>query len=376
MQQSTDLAVATKTAEEGFSQIRFDAALRERAGELVAGVDVSKLTLQQVLDIGRDTQLGLSHDMDALLGSFAKRDNLLVYEALDAIRKGWAGVNLEELEAEIKKANEPGWLRRWFASSASINRAKAAFVDKLSEMIRQKRETLESLVKEMEEQAKKEMEWLLGNMDKIDALANIYTRFLQNIAAPLLVIDQLLGVAGAHYTVLLTEAKESGDPIKKYEADQYGLLVEQIRNRRLILLYAYESVPYHLDTIGAAKQATANTFIEISSSLVQQLNDTKSAAIKWALLVVIENAQEGDKLRQQMATLLMRHGVNVLDRVALVAAKTPYERRLADAQLLTALNQSFFEVQRKLNDICERGRLGFKEAEKLLGNARQPLLAA
>ncbi len=381
MQQKSgsDLVVATATAQDGFSRNRFDDSLRRQAEETVAGIDLSKLSLQQVLDIGREAQQNLSRDMDTLLGSFEKQDNLLVYEALNAIQKGWQGVNLGELEADIEKARAPGLFGRMlraFASSSRLERMRAAFADKLGAMIRQKRETLLNLVKEMEEQAKQEMGWLIKNMDKLDSLAAGYIRFLESLALPLLVIDLLLETAGTYHAGLLAQTKMSDDPVKKYQADQYGVLVEQIRNRRLILLYAYESIPYHLDTIGAAKQATANTFVEISSSLLQQLNDTKSAVAKWALLVVIENAQTGEALRKQTAELLMKHGIGVLDRVALIAAKKPYERRLADAQLLVALNQSFFEIQRKLNDVYEKGKLGFKEAENLLNHARQPLLTA
>ena len=345
--------------------------------------DPANLTLQAALCIGREAENQLSTHLNQVLAEFNSDNSPFVFEAFKELQKGIKAANLEELESKIKSAkasSAKGFFAKVFGSGSNsvLSNKLSDFTASLSAMLQGKKESLLNLVQEMEKGAERESEALLKTMSRFDELANSYLGTVDDFALGVLYIDGVLAKTKGYVQKLKEDLGESDDIVKKFQISQYEDLVTHLHNRRLLLLNAYNNTPVQLDVITTGKQAAANTFIEVSTSLIQQLNGVKSALASWAMLITIENSQAGDILRRKIAEDLIKYGVVALDRVAVIAAETPYQRRLADAELLLAMRQGITSIQGRVLEIESVGRKSFQKAEQLLIESRnaatKPLL--
>jgi hypothetical protein len=348
-----------------------------KAAQQLANFDPSKLTLQGVLQIGQDTEKKLARHLDLVLEEFNAENSPFVFGAFKELQDGIKAANLQELEQKIKEAKTPGFFGSVFRAlglGSGLSKKKIIeFANNLSHLLKGKRETLLDLVKKMEESAKSEVSALLTSLDRMDGLAKGHLETIDDFAVAILYIEGVLQKTKVYVKSLEEEVNGSEDVAKQFNLKQYKALLVQLENRRLVLLNEYENTPLQLDTIALAKEAAANTFTEIANTLMQGLNATKSGLAKWAILVTIENSQAGNELRHEIAKMLLEHGVTILDRVAIAAASTPYERRLADAELLLAMRTGVACIQAKVVEVDRLGRDQFKRAENLLLESRKML---
>lgn len=344
-----------------------------RARELVAEFDPVGLTLQEILMIGQEQERIRAADLDRVLSQFTAENSPFVFKAFEELQKGIQEANLDELEERIRTARKPGFFGNVFGSAT---KRMLSFTREFDSLLKGKRDSLLELVRKMETEAQKETEALIRTIKQTDEVANGFLATVDGLALQVMYIDGALEKARGQLQSLRAEIGDADDVARRYRLKEYEYLVVQLENRRLILMNSYERTPTDLEMLATTKQTAANTFVEIANSLMMQLNGVKTALVQWSMLATIESSQLGDEARRRVAEQLFRHGVVVLDRLAIVAASTPYERRLADAQLLVSVRSGVAAIQQKVLAIEEEGRRKFGEAEQLLLESRKILLPA
>ncbi len=345
--------------------------LAARAQELVAGFNPEALTLQDIFRIGRTEEMDRAKKLDEILALYNEENSPYVYNAFTALQKGIKEANLDDIEMRIQTVKKPGFIGSLFGS---FEKRAGKFVQDFGSLLNGKRKTLLELVDRMEREAEKESEILLMTLKQLDAVAAGLLANVDGIALQVLYIDGVLEKTRVYAERLQAEAAVGDDVPRKYVAEQCEYLLLQLENRRLQLMTVYEKTPTDLQTVAITKSTAGNSFVEIASTLTQQLNGIKSALIQWAMLGTIESSQLADEARRKIAESLLKHGVVVLDRLAVAAAGMPYERRLADAELLVSIRTGIAVIQDKVLKIHEVGRKQFKEAEMLLTESRKLLL--
>lgn len=349
-------------------------ALIEKVDQMIASFDPAALTLQSLLQIGQSAERSLAGNLDRILSEFDKENSPFVFDAFQELQEGLRAANLDELEKKIKEARKPRGFLGLFGFRGISQKKISEFTAALSRMLKGKRETLLDLVKKMEDSARKESEMLLKTMGRLDSLAQSHILVADEFAQSLLYIDGVLEKAQVHAQLLADNVSDTENVAGRFQAEQYGELLVHLQNRRLILMSAYERTPAELDMIAMSKKAAANTFIEVSTALIQQLNGIKTSLAKWAMLIAVENSQQGEKFRREIAADLLHYGVAILDRVSIVAAGTPYERRLEDAELLLGMRKGIAAIQERVLQIEKSGEESFRKAEAILLESRRPLL--
>lgn len=336
---------------------------------------LNSLTISQIIALGTQTQQKLGTSLSELLSEVSKNKNPVLYETFKRLKDGVTEANLDELEKKVRQSEEDDVISKISRFIGLSDPAKKAqkLVEELREMLSKKSKTLLDLVKDMEIEAGNNTLEMLSNLETLERLANAYLDVIDEFHIDVETSYALLNKAKKYEEVMKMEANKTGDAKQISSAQSFGQLVVQIENRSLTLKQAYEKIPANLKIVEMAKGAAGSSLAEIANNLVQQFNDIKTALITWNIMINIQESQVAEEQRQEIAKMLSKHQVTVLDRVVTTAEATPYQRRLDEAKLFMEIVNSLEALNSKVEEIRKVGQEKFTEAEKILKEAHKKL---
>ena len=340
--------------------------------EMADRFSVLKAEPHTLITFGQEAISSFGARLDQILSQITNADSPVLFELFRTIRDGVNDADLKDLELSIREKLKGSFLERILTAIGLGDPAKRLkrVTDEVRGMLQSKAKSLGDLVKPMEKQIEEESGKLIAEVSRMSTLAQGYRDTIISLGVFVEAGRRILS-QGEDDRARLTAEATSGDPLKIQEARDFAQKLDIFQNRVLVLETAYAKAPADLDSIGIARGAALATLADTVTSANAEFNDVKSILIRLHALFQMQSVQQMNAMRRELRASLQQYGLQVLDDVAVGAAKASGEARLADAELVLGTAKRLRSIADKVMAEGQRNKERYAAARSKLEQARQ-----
>lgn len=330
---------------------------------------------EKIVLYGSDRQKALGAALDKLLSQITKGSSPVLFELFNQLKKGIGDTNIGELETSIKDSLNKSW---WHSVLDSIGLSSAAkrlekANTKIGSMLSSKSKSLLDLTQSMEANLNVEVQKLVGESKMLAALADEYRKNVSEFKELSETGKVMLEDAQKEGKRLFEYAANTGQPLDLEAAKNFKQKVNLFENRLLVIDTIYTKAPAELEAIRLAREAGFQTIAETASSASEEFSDIKSILIKLAIAHTVQSVQGINAERRKLRDQLSAHGTNVLENVAVTAARSAGVNRMEDAQKLLDFTSKIATISDKVIAEGEQNKTRFADARESLSKVKQLL---
>lgn len=373
MQESSELAAVVESATPVSVQVNLPPEKAALVPEIVGKYSIATAPGTDLVTFGQQPIGAFSTQLDAMLEQVTKADSPVLFELFRQVSTSVKQINLPELEADIRRKLDGGFLSR-ILSMVGLG-SRAAHLEKVADeirgMLQSKATSLLELVRPMEQQINTESTKLIGEIGRLEQQARLYRSSILDLGVYVEAGRQILSAGKGELARLEATAGSSNDPVQVREAKDFGTRIDLFENRLLSLETAYAKAPVDLESIGIAQSAGLMTLADTVSSAQTEFNDIKSALLRLHATFQIRSLQQLNTLRRQLRAELQKYSLQQLETVAVDANRSAADARLEDAHLLSEMAAVLGNISVKVDAEREKSRAKADTARAMLVQAQQ-----
>jgi hypothetical protein len=345
---------------------------KQQASQIANSMPFVSMDEKQVVLFGQHLQKGLSEKMDVMLQEITKGNSPILFELFRQLKKGINTANIGEIEAEIRKSINKGFLTNMLESvglSSVAGRMQKANV-KINELITKKASTLRELIGEMESSIQNEANKLIESTSRLHQLGDSYRGSVEEIGIYVEAGRAIYNDGLIEYNKQLEVAKNSQDPVQAEACKRFKQKLDMFQARVLVLETAYTKSPVEMEYIRLGEGASLTTLGETANTVLEEFNDIKSTLIKVSVIHQIQTVQIMNQERRELRKALQNHSNDLLEDVSVNAEKSKGIHRLEDAEQLLDIAKRIDTIYTKVEEENKNNQLRFAEARTKLVEAK------
>ena len=345
---------------------------KQQASQIANSMPFVSMDEKQVVLFGQHLQKGLSEKMDVMLQEITKGNSPILFELFRQLKKGINTANIGEIEAEIRKSINKGFLTNMLESvglSSVAGRMQKANV-KINELITKKASTLRELIGEMESSIQNEANKLIESTSRLHQLGDSYRGSVEEIGIYVEAGRAIYNDGLIEYNKQLEVAKNSQDPVQAEACKRFKQKLDMFQARVLVLETAYTKSPVEMEYIRLGEGASLTTLGETANTVLEEFNDIKSTLIKLSVIHQIQTVQIMNQERRELRKALQNHSNDLLEDVSVNAEKSKGIHRLEDAEQLLDIAKRIDTIYTKVEEENKNNQLRFAEARTKLVEAK------
>lgn len=373
MQNGNELAVVAGSVAPPSVQVNLPPEQAALVPDIVGKYSIATAPGTDLVTYGQQPIGAFSTQLDAMLEQVTKADSPVLFELFRRVSTSVKQINLPELEADIRRKLDGGFLSRILSMVGLGNRAAQLekVADEIRGMLQSKATSLLDLVRPLEQQINSESTKLIGEIGRLEQQARLYRSSILDLGVYVEAGRHILTAGKGELARLEASAGSSNDPLQVREARDFAARVDLFENRLLALETAYAKAPVDLESIGIAQSAGLMTLADTVSSAQTEFNDIKSALLRLHATFQIRSLQQLNTLRRQLRAELQKYSLQQLETVAVDATRSAADARLEDARLLGEMAAALGNISVKVDAEREKNRAKAGAARAMLVQAQQ-----
>lgn len=337
--------------------------------------NLDDVTYEKVISIGREEMVNLNNELKKFTKSVGGVKIAGIFGLIDSLSENIEEANLDEIWTKAVNA-KPTILA--YLIGLFNNKAKTKSVSnklgELSNILQQRKGTLETKVAEIEANLLKEEQVQAKNIKFLQESFQLYFNTFEQLRKQFVLIVFL----EHSYKSQLENYKESikdkiNDLSINKKLNDYEQILLDIQNQRLILHKTLLQLPITADQANTLINVSKNIVKEIQSTTLSKLNTIRSALLNLVVCLDVQRSLLNNSSIQNLEQNLQTLAARTTGRLAETTATLQSEARLREAENMAKQIADLREQKNILLQAKERNKQNIQQAEESLLNSTSQL---
>ena len=347
-----------------------------RAEATLAALDFSTIAPGDIVKLGLDAERSLQETLDGFLSRLDKNTAAKLFDLFGRLEKGVEDAQLPDLLKRIQEGEKPGF----FSGMMARLRGKSPedlfkeFMDEVGALVAGRTQTLADQMRRLESELNTEMQTLFAELQQLDRLKGAYSRHFGDFTVSAAAARAFLERAKAYVEAERTQANPA-DVVAQARLRELDDKVRLLESRALALEGTYTRLPADKMVIQQIEQAGVATLQETATTLASRFASIKMTLLSLHGAFAVKSVQQLSQRQARMDAQLAQLRSATLKDVAVTAAATPGDNRLAQAQQIESIVASTKEIHGLVEQAKRQTDEKFVQARQKFADARRELAA-